>query len=165
MIRKEIDRLQYLCTVIPQLLRDLDEETFTFKFSPDNWSPKEILGHLIDEATNNYQTLARTQLEQESQNFYDLHHWNRFGFYNKESQHQIIFLWETYNRQLLQLIKSIPEAYLQKECYTASGLLSIQSIIRNYMEELELHLALFVNYPSENRDAGEGQDGMPRALK
>ena len=62
MIRKEIDRLQYLCVVIPQLLRALDEETFTLKFSPDIRSPKEILGHLIDEATNNYQTLARTQL-------------------------------------------------------------------------------------------------------
>jgi hypothetical protein len=116
------------------------------KFSPGIWSPKEIIGHLIDEATNNYQTLARTQLEQESQNFYDLHQWNKFGFYNTESQHQIIFLWETYNRQLLQLIKSLPEEYLQKECYTASGMLTIEFIIRNYVEDLELHLAPLVSY-------------------
>jgi hypothetical protein len=147
MIRKEIERLQYLLTTIPHLLRDLDEERFSFKPDPDIWSSKEIIGHLIDEATNNYQTLARLQLEQDSQIFYDLHYWNRFGFYNKVSLLHIIFLWETYNRQLLDLIKAIPEEYLQRECYTGgAGMLSIEFLIRNYLENMELHLAVIVCY-------------------
>ena len=145
-MQKEIDRLQYLLTIIPPLLRVLDKEEFERKPSADIWSPKEIIGHLIDEATNNHQTLVRSQLEQESQQFYDLHYWNRFGFYNRMSQQEVILLWETYNRQLLQSIKSIPGEYLNRECNTVAGRLSMRFLVRNYLQDMELHLGMVVSY-------------------
>jgi hypothetical protein len=58
----------------------------------------------------------------------------------------IIFLWETYNRQLLDLLKRMSEEYLQRECYTNAGMLSMEFLIRNYLENMELHLAVVVCY-------------------
>ena len=146
MMRREIEKLQNLLNIIPPLLRGLDEIAFSHKPAPDIWSSKEIIGHLIDEATNNHQTLVRSQLEDVSLNYYDLHYWNRFGFYNRMSQQEIILLWETYNRQLLQSIRIIPDEYLNRECTTGAGMLNMKFLIRNYLEDLELHLALVISY-------------------
>lgn len=58
-----IERLNYLCTHIPNLLAAIDEATFNEKTSPAKWSKKEIVGHLIDSATNNHQRFIRAQFE------------------------------------------------------------------------------------------------------
>jgi len=40
----------------------LSEEILTFRPSGDAWSVKEIIGHLIDSASNNHQRFVRLQL-------------------------------------------------------------------------------------------------------
>lgn len=146
MKQKAIERLQYLCAIIPQLLREIDEETFSFKLAAHVWSKKEIIGNLIDSATNNHQTLARFQLDLGLNIFYNLHNWNKFGYYDKISQQEIIALWESQNRQLLEVIKLIPYEYLKTECNTGTNILTIESLIRNYVKELEGDLGRVVKY-------------------
>ena len=63
MITESIKRLQYLCEEIPVLLSIIPEQDFTHKSAPEKWSKKEILGHLIDSATNNHQRFIRAQFE------------------------------------------------------------------------------------------------------
>ena len=55
MTTDSIDRLEYLCNIIPDLLTAIDDKTFNEKVNPEKWSKKEIVGHLIDSATNNHQ--------------------------------------------------------------------------------------------------------------
>lgn len=50
MIAQSIQRLQYLCDIIPQLLNETDDHIFSLKPSATQWSKKEIIGHLIDSA-------------------------------------------------------------------------------------------------------------------
>lgn len=59
MIEKSIARLQFLCDTIPDLLTEIDELTFNEKILPEKWSKKEIIGHLIDSATNNHHRFVR----------------------------------------------------------------------------------------------------------
>ena len=69
MIDNAIKRLEYLCDVIPQLLATIDAQSFSLKSNPDKWSKKEIIGHLIDSATNNHQRFVRGQFEIDLQLF------------------------------------------------------------------------------------------------
>lgn len=63
MIQKSIERLAFLCETIPQLLFEIDDLTFSEELTSEKWSKKEILGHLIDSATNNHQRFVRCQFE------------------------------------------------------------------------------------------------------
>src|SRR6185369_11177657 len=42
-------------------LSDMSETESRRKSSPDDWSPAEVLGHLIDSAANNHQRFVRAQ--------------------------------------------------------------------------------------------------------
>ena len=59
MTTNAIERLEYLCNTIPELLTSIDDKMFSEKVRQDKWSKKEILGHLIDSATNNHQRFVR----------------------------------------------------------------------------------------------------------
>jgi hypothetical protein len=61
--QKTSEYILYLCDSVPQQIKAIDEVEFSRKVSPDKWSKKEILGHLIDSATNNHQRFVRAQFE------------------------------------------------------------------------------------------------------
>lgn len=63
MIKETILRLQFLIDTIPSLLTEIDEVQFSNKPNFEKWSKKEIIGHLIDSATNNHQRFVRCQFE------------------------------------------------------------------------------------------------------
>ncbi len=147
MIEFAIKRLEYLCDLIPQLLTEIDEQTFSVKPKPNKWSKKEIIGHLIDSATNNHQRFVRGQFEDVPKIVYDQNKWNEFNFYRKMDGQQIISFWTIYNRQLAELIKNIPEENLSKECKSGDGKnLTLDFLINDYVEHLEHHLRQVVTY-------------------
>ncbi len=114
MITQSIDRLQFLCDTIPSLLMDLEEHNFSAKSSPEKWSKKEIIGHLIDSATNNHHRFVRGQFEEIPKITYDQNQWNTNNHYQQIDRLQIISFWASYNKQLLALIKLLPKEKLQR---------------------------------------------------
>lgn len=146
MIRDSIDRLEYLCNTIPDLLAGIDETTFNEKTNPEKWSKKEIIGHLIDSATNNHQRFVRTQFEDKPTIVYDQNKWNEHNFYQQLDKQQVIEFWTTYNKHLLELIRRIPSDKLQFECYVGDKLLTLDFLINDYVEHLEHHLRQIVSY-------------------
>ncbi|MGQ0827780.1 MAG: hypothetical protein ACT4ON_05245 [Bacteroidota bacterium] len=83
MTTEPLNRLQHLCDTIPGLLSKIPENDFTNKPRPGKWSKKEILGHLIDSATNNHQRFVRAQFENIPQISYDQNNWNACSRYNQ----------------------------------------------------------------------------------
>lgn len=147
MIEFAIKRLEYLCDIIPQLLTEIDEQTFSVKPNPNKWSKKEIIGHLIDSATNNHQRFVRGQFEDVPKIVYDQNKWNEFNFYQKMDGQQLISFWTIYNRQIAELIKNIPEENLNKECKSGDDKnLTLDFLINDYVEHLEHHLRQVVTY-------------------
>ncbi len=104
MIEFALKRLEYLCDLIPQLLTEIEEQTFSVKPQPNKWSKKEIIGHLIDSATNNHQRFVRGQFEDVPKIVYDQNKWNEFNFHQKMDRQQLISFWTIYNRQLPELL-------------------------------------------------------------
>jgi hypothetical protein len=147
MIKESISRLQFLIDTIPSLLTEMEEIEFSEKQNLEKWSKKEILGHLIDSATNNHQRFVRCQFENIPKIVYDQNNWNKFNFYQQIDKNQIILFWTIYNKQLVQLINNIPNENLVKECKTGDDKnYTIEYLIIDYVEHLEYHLQQIIAY-------------------
>lgn len=147
MLKESIIRLRFLTENLPALLYEIDEITFSFKPSTLKWSKKEILGHLIDSATNNHHRFIRSQFENIPQISYNQNQWNAFNFYQKIPKNQLIEFWTVYNKQLFELIKNVPNENLKKQCKISDNeIYSIEFLISDYIEHLEHHLKHIVDY-------------------
>lgn len=71
MIEKAINRLNFIIDKVPNILSEISEENMSVKPLPTKWSKKEIIGHLIDSATNNHQRFVRGQFEYNPEILYD----------------------------------------------------------------------------------------------
>ena len=61
MIENALNRLKYILDTVPKILTEIGERKMSIKPLPNKWSKKEIIGHLIDSATNNHQRFVRGQ--------------------------------------------------------------------------------------------------------
>ncbi|MFT3904011.1 MAG: hypothetical protein QM727_12615 [Niabella sp.] len=129
-----------MCETIPELLINIDENNFNEKLMVEKWSKKEIIGYLIDSATNNHQRFVRCQFEDKPQIIYDQNNWNNYNFYHQIDSIQIIDFWTIYNKQLLELRRRIPNENLQRECFAEEKSLSLEFLIHDYVEYLDHHL-------------------------
>ena len=145
-IEKAINRLNYIIDKAPILLSEIGEENMSVKHLPTKWSIKEILGHLIDSATNNHQRFVRGQFENIPEISYDQNKWNEFSFYQEINSQQIIKFWTTYNEQLLEIIKRIPSNNLNNQVRIGVDLFTLEFLIVDYVEHLEHHLKQIIDY-------------------
>lgn len=146
MIEKAISRLSYIIEKVPSILIEIGEEKMSIKPFPNKWSKKEIIGHLIDSATNNHQRFVRGQFETIPEIRYDQNKWNEYGFYHLIDSKQIISFWTIYNKQLIEIIKRIPTENLKRQIKVGENILTIEFLITDYVEHLEHHLKQVTNY-------------------
>ncbi len=89
------------------------EDQASANSAPDRWSPKEILGHLIDSAVNNHRRIVLAQLKDDLVfDGYDQEGWVSVQGYNECSWSDLIEFWYAYNRRLLDVISRIPSEKL-----------------------------------------------------
>lgn len=83
----------------------------------DHWSAKQIIGHLIDSATNNHARFVLAQMKDDLVfPGYDQDRWVQVQDYQHASWSQLIDLWRAYNYHLLHVMTSAPEEKLQNFC-------------------------------------------------
>jgi hypothetical protein len=74
------------------------------------WSPKQVIGHLIDSAANNHQRFVRAQFTDELVfPGYAQEEWLRVQNYQKESWRDLVQLWKLYNQHIAHLMSFVPE--------------------------------------------------------
>ena len=146
MIDKAISRLTYIIEKVPSILAEIGEENMSLKPLPNKWSKKEIIGHLIDSATNNHQRFVRRQFETLPEIRYEQDKWNEYGFYQQIDSKQIISFWTIYNKQLIEIIKRIPTENLKRQIKVGENLLTLDFLIADYVEHLEHHLRQVTEY-------------------
>lgn len=146
MVEKAISRLNFIIDKVPNILTQISEEKMSEKPSPNKWSRKEIIGHLVDSATNNHQRFIRGQFEDVPEISYDQNKWNEYSFYQQIDSKQIISFWTIYNKQLIEIIKRIPIENLRREIKFGENLLTIEFLIVDYVEHLEHHLKQIIDY-------------------
>ena len=98
------------------LINENSMADFEYKASPEKWSKKEILGHLIDSAYNNHQRFLRAGT-QGSLIFrgYDQVNWVKQNKYQQREKEEVLATWIQVNKHLAFLIEGIPEEKLHRE--------------------------------------------------
>ena len=96
-------------------------------------------------ATNNYQRFIRAQFESNPEIIYDQNNWNKFNFYQEMETIQLIDFWTSYTRQLIEIIKRIPQDNLMKQVRVGGSLLTLEFVIADYVEHLEHHLIQIID--------------------
>ncbi len=147
MTSDHIQRLQYLCKKLPGLLIQIPDHELNYKPAPNRWSKKQILGHLIDSATNNHQRFVRAQFEDVPLIIYNGDKWNECSYHEKIGTSQLISFWALYNLHLAEIVKNIPAENLKKECLMGfDKAVSLEFVFDDYVRHLEHHLKQIVDY-------------------
>ena len=134
-------------------LSDMSEAESRRKSSPDDWSPAEVLGHLIDSAANNHQRFVRAQFTDDLVfSGYEQERWVSSQKYSDESWPEMIQLWSAYNLHLLHVASVIPEDVLTKarsphsldqiafKLVDKNDAATLEYLIRDYVDHLRHHL-------------------------
>ena len=96
--------------VTPALLATDDAATAR-RPAPGKWSPREIIGHLIDSASNNHQRFVRMRDRDDLVvEGYEQDAWVSAQRYQDAPWQELVLLWTTYNRHLARLMAAIPAA-------------------------------------------------------
>ena len=104
-----LDLLNTIDTTTPRLLA-ADDETASKRPAAGQWSAKEIIGHLIDSASNNHQRFVRAQF-QDDLIFpgYGQDQWVAVQRYQDEPWADVVALWSSFNRHLARYMAVVPE--------------------------------------------------------
>jgi len=111
--------------------------------SDGKWSRKELIGHLIDSASNNHQRFVRAQMD-ESHSFpgYEQESWVSRQGYRNEAWEDLALLWKSYNQHLLHVLSRIPEDKLSLPCTVGGGEpVTLGFIVEDYISHMKHHLS------------------------
>ena len=145
-VKQGAERIAYLTRIIPPLLFQISETEFAHKPAPQKWSKKQIIGHLVDSATNNHHRFIRSRIETSPNIFYDQDEWNNLTHYNEMNSGDLIHLWEYYNKLIAHIILYIKPSDLQLKCRTGENEYTLEYLILDYVKHLEHHLRQVLKY-------------------
>ena len=121
-MRELSDQLRCLVEAAEPRLQQIPESESMRPVLPGGWSRKQVLGHLIDSASNNHQRFVRTML----QPALDFPGYDQVGNIRVQAVQEadwglLVSLWAAYNRYLAHLIEHIPPSQLDMKCRIGAG--------------------------------------------
>lgn len=91
------------------LLLELDDERSARRPAPGKWSPREIVGHLVDSASNNHQRFLRAQWQDDLIfQGYAQDAWVETQRYQEAPWRELVTLWGHFNRHLARVMAAVP---------------------------------------------------------
>jgi DinB superfamily len=127
--------------ITPKLLALSDSEASQPR-TAGKWSPKEILGHLIDSACNNHRRMVKMQIQSGlSFDGYEQDAWVSLQSYQQRSWIDIVNLWQAYNLHLGHVITQISPEALANTGLFGEQIVTLEFLANDYIAHLEHHLA------------------------
>lgn len=131
-----------------QKYKSLPEEITKIRLSDDRWSLREIVGHLIDSASNNHQRFIRMQLEREcSFPDYNKDEWLQTSFYNGIDFKELLRMLKSYNQLIAHLIAQVSEMTFDhiwnKPWDQKEPEITLKDLIEHYIHHFQLHIDHF----------------------
>jgi len=131
----------------PRLLA-LSEEVISTRKNIQNRSIRQILGHLIDSASNNTHRIVHLQYRENPMTFPNYatmgnnDRWIAIQDYQHENWNNLVQLWKYANLHFIHVVRNVDQTKLENQWISGEDkLISIRENIEGYMPHLELHLA------------------------
>jgi hypothetical protein len=88
-------------------LSALSDKAAAVSPAPGKWSPKQVIGHLIDSAANNHQRFVRANFKDDLVfDGYDQERWVEFHDYQKMPWQELLDLWRGYNLLIARVMEN-----------------------------------------------------------
>jgi hypothetical protein len=137
----------------PRLLALSDSESAKPP-APGKWSPREVIGHLIDSASNNHQRFVRARFTDDLVfPGYDQEAWVAAQRYRSAPWPDLVGLWRLFNLHLAYVIEGVP-ASVRQQARARHNLheiawrtvpqdepTTLEDFMRDYVAHLKHHLA------------------------
>ncbi len=137
-----IERLRYAVRTLPGVLASFSEVESEQRPAPERWTKKEVVGHLIDSASNNHQRFVRGQIAA-GQEFpgYEQERWVRLQDYQGARWADLIDLWRAYNTHILHVAGRMSEEGKRATCRVGGEEeVTLAGLFVDYVDHLEHHL-------------------------
>ena len=128
-------------------LADVDEAILAERRNSQGRTVKQIVGHLIDSATNNLHRMIHLQYQQSPCPYPDYANlgvndiWIAVQHYQDEEWRLLVDLWHNLNRHLVHVIGNIDKDSLVNVWISALGEeVTLQAMVIDYPRHLQLHL-------------------------
>jgi hypothetical protein len=140
----DLDGFRKTVGVFAAALRAVPPELTAIKLAADKWSLREILGHLVDSASNNHQRLVRLQDAPRLQfPGYQAERWVDIQHPNLLPWDTLVALWGSYNALLLHLAAGVRPECLGNAWETPEGPRTLEWLIADYYRHLDAHAEHF----------------------
>jgi hypothetical protein len=147
------DLIDAIDEALPRLLA-MDEAAAAQPPVPGKWSPKQIIGHLIDSASNNHQRFVRAQFRDDLVfDGYEQDRWVARQCYDSASWLDLVALWRLFNLHLAHVMSQAGETERLRprarhnldriafRTVPASETTTLDYLMRDYVDHLRHHLA------------------------
>ncbi|SHF89109.1 DinB family protein [Dysgonomonas macrotermitis] len=144
--RNNQELLQLLNDWEPKLLA-LSNEIISIRKNKQNRTIKQIVGHLVDSASNNTHRIIHLQYQENPLIFPDYatfgnnDRWIAIQDYQSEDWNDLVQLWKYSNEHVIHVIRNVKKEKLDNEWIAGTGeKVSLQSMISGYLSHFKLHL-------------------------
>lgn len=128
-------------------LSSLSEEIICNRRNKQGRNIKQILGHLVDSATNNTHRIIHLQYQQSPVNYPDYANlgnndrWIAIQNYEQKNWKDLIQLWKYSNLHIVHVIQNVKEEKLENVWISAlKEEIKLKDMIINYLKHFKLHI-------------------------
>lgn len=142
-----INGIRSLISMWEPILEKLQPEVITCRKNKQNRTIKQIVGHMIDSASNNTHRMVHLQYQPspfEFPNYASMGNndrWIAIQQYQFENWEQLIGLWKFANLHVAHVIAHLDQSKLNNHWVAAPGeLVCLRHMATDYLRHLQLHL-------------------------
>ena len=134
--RSELDSIRQALAAIPSGLADTP-------WRPGGWTRKEVLGHMLDSATNNRQRFVRAATEGHFDGpNYAQEPWVNAHGYAGQSWETLLGWWKVEHEILAAVVDQIPEERLEASCVVGGDApVTLRFLVEDYVVHQRYHVA------------------------
>ncbi len=123
-------------------LASIPEDLAGKPLKPGGWSRKQILGHLLDSASNNHQRFVRCAIGGGLSGWpsYEQNEWEETGRYQEAPWSELVEFWAAYNRLLSRILSGLRTEQLALSCEVGGKTMTLGELAASYVDHLEHHL-------------------------